>query len=138
MDGKMESTVRRIFRWLAALSFVAIGVQHFVDSAAFVMIVPDYLPWPLALVYVSGAFEILGGLGLLPARTRSLAGWGLIALLVAVYPANIYMLTHEIYLEGMPHEKWLLWARMPLQLGLAAWVLWVAGIGPWKPKKSAA
>ena len=68
---------------------------------------------------MSGAFEILGGLGLLPARTRRWAGWCLLALLVAVFPANIYM--------ALVHEKlgisgWVAWGRLPLQLPLMWWV----------------
>ena len=120
----------RIFRTLIALSFVAVGVKHFTDADLFVSIVPPYLPWHLELVYLSGVFEILGGLGLLFERSRKPAGWGLLALLVAVYPANIHMLVNEIYLDGMPEEKWLLWARMPMQLLFALAVSWAAGIWP--------
>jgi uncharacterized membrane protein len=117
-------------RAVIGLSFAAIGVLHFVDPAPFVAIVPPYLPWHLELVYVSGFFEILGGVGLIYPRTRRLAAWGLVALLIAVYPANIHMLVNEVYTEGMPREKWLLWARMPLQLVFAIGVLWTGGIWP--------
>ncbi len=105
-------------------------MSHFTDPDPFVSIVPSYLPEPLLLVQVSGFFEVVGGLGLLVPRLRRAAGWGLLALLVAVYPANIYMLTEDIYLEGMPKARWLLWARMPMQFVMAAWVLWVAEIWP--------
>ena len=125
------------FRWFLAASFVAVGVGHFTNPAPFVSIVPPYLPEPLALVYISGFFEILGGLGLLIPQTRRTAGWGLLALLVAVYPANIHMLVNEIYLEGMPREPWLLWLRMPLQFFMAAGVLWASGLWPWKQKPRA-
>jgi uncharacterized membrane protein len=122
------STIRSGTRCFVGLSFASIGVLHFADPTPFVAIVPPWLPWPLGLVQVSGFFEILGGLALLARRTRRLAGWGLVALLVAVYPANIHMLVNEVYLEGMPREKWLLWARMPLQLVFAAAVLWTGEI----------
>ena len=59
-----------------------------------------------------------------------MAGWGLLALLIAVYPANIHMLVNEVYIGGMPQEPWLLWLRMPLQFVMAALVAWVAGIWP--------
>ena len=59
-----------------------------------------------------------------------MAGFGLLALLVAVYPANIHMLVNEVYLPGMPREKWLLWARMPFQLVFAAGAAWSAEIWP--------
>ena len=77
-----------------------------------------------------GFFEILGGVGLLWARTRKAAAWGLLALLVAVYPANIHMLVNEVYLPNMPEEKWMLWARMPFQFLFALAVLWTGEIWP--------
>ena len=127
---------KTIGRTLCGFFFAAVGVTHFTDPAQFMLIVPPYLPYPLALVYVSGAAEILGGLGLLWSRTRTWAAWGLITLLIAVYPANIHMLVNEIYLPDMPREKWLLWARMPVQFLFALWILWSAEIWP-KPKTSA-
>ena len=84
---------------LLAVVMVAIGVLHFVRPKPFVRIVPKFLPAPLTLVYVSGFFEILGGIGLLIPETRVWAAWGLIALYVAVFPANINMLTENISLD---------------------------------------
>ena len=129
----LGSIVQPGFRWFLAASFVAVGVGHFTNPAPFVSIVPPYLPEPLALVYISGFFEILGGIGLLIPQTRRAAGWGLLALLVAVYPANIHMLVNEVYLDGMPRERWLLWLRMPLQFLMAGGVLWASGL--WRPKE---
>ena len=83
--------VRQLGLGACALFFVAVGVTHFTHPAFFLKIMPPALPAHLALVYLSGAFEILGGLGLLVPRTRRFAGWGLIALLIAVFPANLYM-----------------------------------------------
>ncbi len=85
---------------------------------------PPYLPWPVALVYISGACEIAGGLGVLAPRWRQAAGWGLVLLIFAVYPANIHMALHpEIYAaHGIP--LWALYARLPLQFVLAAWAYW--------------
>ena len=120
-----------VIRTFIALSFIAVGIEHFRQPQLFVGIVPPYLPAPLALVYLSGFFEVLGGAGLLWSRSRRWAGWGLIALLVAVYPANIHMLVNDVYLEGMARERWLLWVRMPLQLVFAAGVLIASEI--WKP-----
>ena len=113
----------RLSRYALALLFVAAGVWHFVHPATYLAIMPPQLPQPRALVYLSGVFEILGGLGLLPARTRRLAGWGLLALLLAVFPANVYMaLIHEQL--GIP--GWVAWGRLPLQLPLLWWVWRVA------------
>jgi uncharacterized membrane protein len=119
---------RRVALALAVLVFVPTGVMHFVAPDPFLRIVPPWLPNPEALVAVSGFFEIGGGLGLLVPRLRRAAGWGLIALLIAVYPANIHMLVNEIYLPDMPQERWLLWARMPVQFVFAALVVWGAGL----------
>jgi uncharacterized membrane protein len=114
--------------WALALTMVAIGVLHFVRPKPFVRIVPKYLPAPLALVYISGFFEVLGGLGLLIPSTRSLAAWGLIALYVAVFPANVYMLTDNVSLDPKnPIPRWALWLRLPFQLVFIAWAYWFTG-----------
>ena len=112
-------TLRLLNRYVLALVFVGAGLLHFLHPATYLAIMPPQLPQPLLLVYISGVFELLGGLGLLPARTRRLAGWGLLALLAAVFPANIYMaLIHEqLHIPG-----WLAWGRLPLQPLLMWWV----------------
>ena len=117
-----RSFPRRIALFGVALFFVGAGVAHFVDTAFFVSIVPPYLPSPLALVIVSGVCEILGGLGVLPAATRRLAGWGLLALLAAVYPANVHMALHPERFPGFSPAA--LVARLPLQFACAVWVWW--------------
>ncbi|MGB5548045.1 MAG: DoxX family protein [Polyangiales bacterium] len=110
---------------LLALLMIAVGALHFARPKPFVRIVPDFLPAPLALVYISGFFEILGGIGLLVPATRPWAAWGLIALYVAVFPANIYMLTHNISLNPKkPIPRWALWLRLPLQFLFIAWAYW--------------
>ena len=112
----------RIALVLLAIQFINVGVAHFTDPQFFVDIVPPYLPNALALVYISGVAEIAGGLGVLPAATRRMAGWGLLALLVAVYPANIHMaLNHEDF-EGVSAAA--AWGRLPFQFLFAAWVWW--------------
>ncbi len=93
------STVKLIALWALAIAMIWVGVLHFVRPKPFVRIVPKYLPAPLALVYISGFFEILGGVGLLIPATRVYAAWGLIALYIAVFPANIYMLTDNVSLN---------------------------------------
>jgi uncharacterized membrane protein len=85
---------------------------------------PDALPAPLALVYISGVAEILGGLGLILERTRKLAAWGLVALLLAVFPANVNMAVNDLPLGGRDLPAWALWARLPLQAVLIAWAWW--------------
>jgi uncharacterized membrane protein len=73
---------------------------------------------------VSGVFEILGGVGLLVPATQRLAAWGLVALYVAVFPANVNMALHRIPLGKMEMPVWALWARLPLQGVLIAWAFW--------------
>lgn len=117
---------------LAALMIFA-GVMHFVSPAMFIRIVPRWLPAPGALVAISGACEILGGLGLLVPATRRWAAWGLVALLVAVFPANVNMALNQIPFGRNLAAPWILWARLPLQAVLVAWAWsftrpWPAGM----------
>ena len=80
--------------------FIYFGVDHFINPDFYLSIMPPSFPMHLEAVYISGLFEILGGIGVLLSKTRKLAGWGLFALLIAVYPANIYMaLTPEAFPE---------------------------------------
>ena len=104
-------------RYLLSLTVIASGVMHFIAPDKFIKIVPDWLPAPRALVYVSGFFEIAGGLGLFLKQTRPLAAWGLAALFAAVFPANVNMAVHKIYTDN----PWILWGRLPFQGVLIAW-----------------
>lgn len=108
---------------LIAGLFISAGVLHFVRPAFFTRIVPPFLPDPLLLVQVSGVAEILGGVGVLVPAVRLYAGYGLIALLIAVFPANVYMLVAAERV-GMGIAPIWLWLRLPLQLVLIAWVWW--------------
>ena len=91
----------------------------------FVRIVPAWLPAPLALVLVSGVFEILGGVGLLVPRARRAASFGLVALYLAVFPANVNMAIHHLTFDGVtPIPPALLWGRLPFQILFIAWALW--------------
>ena len=118
-------THKLVALWVLAVAMIGIGVLHFVRPKPFVRIVPKYLPAPLALVYISGLFEILGGIGLLIPETRAWAAWGLIALYVAVFPANVYMLTDNVLLDPRkPIPRWALWLRLPFQLVFIAWAYW--------------
>ena len=115
---------RAIFRWLLAGFFVVAGANHFRDPAFYLPMMPAWLPWHLPLIHFSGAAEILGGIGVLVPLTRRAAGWGLIALLVAVFPANLHLALAGGQLPGMNVPAWALWARLPLQAVFLAWVWW--------------
>ena len=122
MRGLVAKTALRV---LLAAGMVYVGVGHFRNPAPFVSIVPEWLPNPRALVAISGAAEIAGGVGLLVPQTRRAAAWGLIALFVAVFPANVNMAVHDIPLDGEHYPAWALWLRLPLQAVLIAWAYWL-------------
>ncbi len=111
--------------WLLSAVFISAGTLHFVRPQLFDAIVPPGLPLPArSATLISGAAELAGGVGLLLPATRSAASWGLAALLVAVFPANIYMAQHAE--KFAPTPAWALWARLPLQ-PLLIWLVWRAG-----------
>jgi uncharacterized membrane protein len=99
--------------------YVVAGSAHFVATRAYERMVPSYLPAPHELVLLSGAAEIAGGLGVLIPGRRRAAAWGLVCLLVAVFPANLWMAQHPELSPGVP--LWVLWLRLPLQLPLIWW-----------------
>lgn len=117
----MSERSRSILRWVLTVFMVAAGVNHFVSPAPYVGMMPPQLPAPLTLVYVSGVAEIAGGLGLILPATRRLAAWGLIALFIAVFPANLHMAIHHLPLGTRVVPAWALWARLPLQIVFIAW-----------------
>lgn len=118
--------IRKISLWLLSVFFVVAGLGHFFSPETYLPLMPAYLPWHLFLIYLSGTAEVAGGVGLCVPQFRRSAGWGLIALLVAVFPANIFMLTDGLVLGGQAIPEWILWLRLPLQGLLIAWVWWAA------------
>lgn len=108
-------------RIFVSLWFFIGGIAHFVASETEVRLVPPYIPWPHAAVWVSGVFELLGATGLLFARTRRASGLGLFALTVLVTPVHIYMLQRPELFE-VPF--WLLVLRLPLQVALLTLIAW--------------
>jgi uncharacterized membrane protein len=111
-------------RALLGVTFLTTGVLHFLRPRMYEAIMPRYLPAHRELVYASGVAEIAGGAGVLSARTRKPACWWLIATLVAIFPANVEMAVNADRFRQFP--KPLLWARLPLQGALIAWV-WRTG-----------
>jgi uncharacterized membrane protein len=125
MDSAFNKGDRRkeVLRGVLAVCTIIVGITHFLRPEQYARIVPPPFP-PLTSVYVSGFFEILGGIGLLIPFVSVAAAWGLIALFIAVFPANIYMTLHNIKIEGIPHSQLLYWARLPFQVVLIAWAYW--------------
>ena len=114
--------LKRGLLWLMGLGCAAAGVNHFVSADFYVAMMPPYVPWHLAMVYVSGVAEIGLGIAVLVERTRVLAAWGLIALLVAVFPANLHMALAEPGTYDVSAAA--LWVRLPVQGLLIAWAWW--------------
>jgi uncharacterized membrane protein len=121
VDGKGRDW-RSPALWATAILFVGAGLLHFVAPGRYIGIVPRQLPFPAALVAISGACEIGGGLGLLVPQVRGAAGIGLIALLIAVFPANIQMLLDARTEGAVGWMQLVLWLRLPLQPLLMGWI----------------
>jgi uncharacterized membrane protein len=111
----------RIGRVVMGVLYVVAGTAHFVLTRTYEGIMPDYLPAHRALVLVSGAAEIAGGVGVLVPQTRRAAAWGIVVLLVCVMPANVWMVQHPERWPGIP--VWAMWVRLPLQGVLIWWAL---------------
>lgn len=118
----MLSMTQKVFLGLAAVFYMLAGTLHFLRPDPYMKIMPPYIPAHLAMVYISGAAEIAGGLGLLIPQLRRLAAWGLVALLVAVFPANVYMAT-SLPSTASTLAAVLTWGRLPLQVVLIWWLL---------------
>lgn len=121
--------LRRPLLYVMASIYIVAGVTHFIIPAAFAQIVPPILPYPVALAYLSGVAEIAFGVGLLFERTRRIAAWGIIALLIAIFPANIYMAVTDVTVTGVfgrtiDPSPAVRWGRLPLQGVLVLWAWW--------------
>ncbi len=111
--------MKKFFLYLMAALYVGAGVNHFLQPAMYLSIMPPYMPWHAALVKVSGGAEIALGLLLIPASTRRLASIGIIFLLIAVFPANVQMAINYAYQHNP--ATWLAILRLPLQVLLIWW-----------------
>ena len=123
---------KQILKVLFAVFMIAAGLSHFIVPHPYVKIVPPQLPYPEAIVYISGFFEILGGVGLFIPPLTQAAAWGLVLLLIAVYPANINMAVNNIHINNIPDGNWFQAIRLPFQFVLIAWAYWYT-----KPDKEA-
>jgi uncharacterized membrane protein len=116
------SIVKSAFKWLLVIVFVLAGVNHFINPNFYSRIMPPFLPVPLFLIYLSGFFQIMLGIMLIVPKFTRLAAWGLIALLIAVFPANIYMAVNtNLFSEINPQ---LIYLRLPLQFVIIVWAYW--------------
>jgi uncharacterized membrane protein len=129
--------MRWIARFFAGPVVILAGLNHFRVPETYERIIPDFLPGALALVYLSGVAEVAGGLGTLHPRTRRPAGWFLIATLIAIFPANIYMTLNAGDYPEIPGGEASLLLRLPLQLLFIYWV-WLACLSPGRGEVSIA
>lgn len=114
--------VKVALRWIYGIALFVAGANHFAMTDFYLGIMPPYLPWPLALVYVSGACEMALGIALLSRDLARMAACGMIALIIAVTPANLHMAVHpELFPQFSPGG---LWVRLALQIVLLAWAYW--------------
>jgi uncharacterized membrane protein len=136
MEATREGPGRIALRWALAAFFTAAGLNHFREPGLYAGMMPPWLPWPSALIAVSGVCEVLGGIGILARPTRRAAAWGLVALLAAVFPANLHVALMG-RMPGFTLSPAVLWLRLPFQPVLAAAVLW-AGAAPRTPSRAQA
>jgi uncharacterized membrane protein len=120
------SSLRYLGVGLMALLLLSSGTMHFLRPAMFVQIVPPVVPWPWAAVYVSGAAEVLLGIGLLVPRFSRLSALGVVLLLIAVFPANLYHWLGNVAVDGATMPGWYHLVRLPMQGLLIVWAFWLS------------
>lgn len=113
--------VKTFFRGLLGVLMVVSGLLHFGNPEPYLMMMPDYLPWHAGLVALTGVVEIVLGVALFVPKTRSAAGWGLVGLLLAMWPANIWMASEGIQPPGMEMSTTGAWVRVALQVVFIYW-----------------
>jgi len=118
----LDATLKTILRVACALFFIGAGVNHFRATGFYLRMMPPYLPWHSPLVYISGVAEVALGVLLLFPPWAPLAAWGLIALLIAVFPANVQMALHPATFPEFSHAA--LWLRLPAQAVFIVWAFW--------------
>ena len=115
------SQIRVVSKYLLSIFMIVSGIMHFANPAFFLEIMPPYLPLHKELVLVSGIFELVLGILLLVSRSSRMAAWGIVALLIAVFPANLYLYQHQDILPASPVVHFL---RLPLQVVFILWAFW--------------
>jgi uncharacterized membrane protein len=121
--GVIHTPPARRGRIAMAAMLLLTGASHYVMTRQMVEMVPSFFPAPLAIVYVTGVLEMVGAIGLVT-RYHRLASWGLILLLLAMFPANVYAALHHTGMGGHRNGVAYLWLRAPMQLLFIAWLAW--------------
>ncbi|HUS01011.1 MAG TPA: hypothetical protein VMY77_04755 [Chitinophagaceae bacterium] len=111
--------VKKISLFIMSLLYIIAGINHFIHPLFYKKIMPASIPWHMPLIFISGIAEIMLGIFLIPVLTRRVAAWGLIMLLIAIFPANINMMLN--YLKEKNPAVWITILRLPLQFVLIWW-----------------
>lgn len=122
------SRTKRILLWVMGFAYILAGLNHFRDPGFYLPMMPPYLPWHAALVFLSGVAEVvLGGAVLVPSLRRP-AAWGIMALLIAIFPANLHIALHNVPIGGNSEGLGIWnWVRLPFQAVFIAWAWWYTG-----------
>jgi uncharacterized membrane protein len=118
------SRFKQVSLWVMALFYVVAGINHFRDPGFYLQMMPPYIPWHKTVIAISGVAEIALGVALLIPRCSRWAAWGVIALLIAVYPANVYMWTADVHIDGQAVPPLFHAIRLPAQALLILWAYW--------------
>lgn len=129
-DYPIESRGRLVARLLLIAFYGVAGIGHLLATDAMVRIVPDWVPFPHAVVIATGLCELAGAIGLMTVRFRRAAGWALAAYAVCVFPANIKQMIHDLS-TGTGLSIWYHGPRMIAQPVIVWWALWASGVIRW-------
>ena len=121
------SRTKRALLWVMSAFYVLGGVYHLVNPGFYLPMMPPYLPWHRELVFISGVAEIVLGIAVLIPNLRRRAALGIIALLIAVFPANLHIAMNDVPLAGATEGAGIWnWVRLPFQAVFIAWAWWYA------------
>ena len=122
------SRPKRILLWVMGVFYVVAGLNHFLNPHFYLPMMPTFLPWPAGLVFLSGVAEIVLGITVLIPSLHGPAAWGIILLLIAVFPANVHIALHNVPVFGAKEGAGIWnWVRLPLQGVLILWAWWYTG-----------
>lgn len=119
-----RQTLKSVARFILAIGMIVVGLQHFVLPEGFAKIIPEFIPFPFTLVYLSGFLETIAGIGLLIPQFSCQSAWTLVILYITVFPANLNQAINNIPVDALPHNPPLIWLRLPFQLFLVSWAGW--------------
>ena len=125
------SRLKTILLWVMGIFYLVAGSNHFRDPGFYLPMMPSYLPLHLQLIYLSGLAEVVLGVAVLVPRLRQVAAWGIILLLIAIFPANVHIALHNVPLGGASEGAGIWnWVRLPFQGVLIAWAWWYTRDAP--------